>query len=160
MGIYHQGGVIPMQIWLGQQPFQEWHAPVREVLWWKTYSPPVWLLDGNAGGEAGLETVDLMGRPIEELMEVVEEKFGGCDVKDGRGHEKEIIVVAPRSRVDLDRYTQGEVPGWVWRELRTEKRHLNLDDLDWGGEGVVGTLRRVVGRRGLVAWLVSKRCDD
>lgn len=42
----------------------------------------------------------------------------------------------------------------IWRY----DQHLNLDDLDVGEEGVISTLKRVVGRRGLVIWKLRKIC--
>lgn len=39
------------------------------------------------------------------------------------------------------------------------RKHVNLDDLDFGDDGVAETLRRVVGRRGLGVWKVERVCD-
>ena len=164
MGIYHQGGVIPMQIALGKQ---QAIPGIKDVLWWKTYSPPIWLLDGKAGDQ-GLRTTDLMGVPITEMIGAVAEKLGTCtdtnneNETESENVKRDIILVAPRSRVDLDAYTRGAHRGegehWHWSEEHTVWRHLNLDDLDFGGEGVLGTLGRVLGRRGLTAWRVGRRC--
>ena len=54
---------------------------------------------------------------------------------------------------------------WTDRDIVMEEvwrwsRHLNLDDLDVGREGVWGTVRRVVGRRGLVVRRVRRVCQD
>lgn len=43
--------------------------------------------------------------------------------------------------------------------LNTFRRHLNLDDMDFGDDGVIPTLSRVVGRRGLGVWRVERVCD-
>ena len=153
MGIYHQGGVIPAQIWLGQQNDS---LGFEEVLWWRTYSPPVWLLGGN-----NITTTDLMGMPFEEAMKVVDVGVGGC------GDQRHAIgLVAPASSVELDPWIQrkdgsrgGKEQGLVFREIWRYRRHLNLDDLDVGEEGIGGTLRRVVGRRGLVIWSVRRACS-
>lgn len=143
MGVYHQGGVIPTQIWLGEQ-----HSlGVQEVLWWRTYSPPVWLLDGNQ-----MPVTDLMGMKIKRMIEMVNTEVGECGGNT-------VALVAPSSSTDLDVWTQGEghgdlvfEPVWTWR------RHIGLDDLDFGGDGVWETLKRVVGRRGLTVWKVRRRC--
>ena len=45
------------------------------------------------------------------------------------------------------------------RNIATFRRHLNLDDMDFGDDGVVETLRRVVGRRGLGIWKVERICE-
>lgn len=42
--------------------------------------------------------------------------------------------------------------------LETYRKHLNLDDMDFGDDGVLPTLRRVVGRRGLGVWKVQREC--
>lgn len=155
MGIYHQGGVLPMQMWLGQQGGRGKFEGVGEVLWWRTYSPPVWLIDGN-GGEGGLETVDLMGISMEEMMRVVKGSVGDCIKGQGKG----VVLVAPRSSVELDQWTgAGGTDEWVFEELWTHRRHLNLDGLDFGEDGVWATFKRVVGRRGLTAWRIQSNCE-
>jgi phosphatidylinositol glycan class Z len=42
----------------------------------------------------------------------------------------------------------------VWRH----RQHLNLDDLDFGDDGFWNTIKRVIGRRGLGAWRVTRNC--
>ena len=44
-------------------------------------------------------------------------------------------------------------------ELWSYRQHINLDDLDFGDDGVWPTLERVVGDRGLVVWNVRKICE-
>ena len=155
-GIFHQGGVVPMQIWLGahHQYHQLTQPPLSQtpVLWWRTYSPPVWLLDGK-DNSSSLQTVDLMSMPANQFLQTLEQKTAcGSGVQD-------LIVVAPRSSRELDAYRAGEKENWHWEELWTEWRHLNLDDMDWGEDGVVDTLQRVFGRRGLTAWSVKRDCN-
>ena len=87
-----------------------------------------------------------MGMPVGQLMALVQAKCGSRD----------IIVVAPRSRTDLDPWTGGSKDGFEWKEVWTEWRHLNLDDLDWGEEGLVRTLKKIVSGRGLTAWIVRR----
>ncbi|KAK6522303.1 alpha 1,2 mannosyltransferase [Arthrobotrys megalospora] len=36
------------------------------------------------------------------------------------------------------------------------RKHLNLDDIDFGDDGVVETVKRVVGKRGIVVYEVVK----
>lgn len=147
MGTYHQGGVVPMQLHIEQM------NDVRHVFWWKSYSPPLWLLDGKV---AHMETTDLMGMQKESMMQ---ELLGqvNCSNKNRNG----TFLVAPWSATYLDRFVK-ETPRW--REVYLEERwrydrHLNMDDLDFGDDGVWKTLSRVVGRRGLVLWEVRIRCD-
>ncbi|KAL8755071.1 MAG: hypothetical protein Q9199_003892 [Rusavskia elegans] len=145
MGIYHQGGVVPAQLWLGQQ---RQHDPeLTEVFWWRTYSPPVWLLGGKE-----LVTVDLMGMKADEMMDRVS---GAIDRYKG-GERRNVGLVAPRSSVDLDAWIERTKSNLVFEQLWMRENHLNLDDLDFEEDGIAGTLERVVGRRGLVIWKVSR----
>ncbi|MCJ1293844.1 alpha 1,2 mannosyltransferase [Xylographa carneopallida] len=165
MGVYHQGGVVPMQLHLGALDASTLTPALplnTTVLWWRTYSPPIWLLDGSA-----LQTVDLMGMPFPQFLGAIQNYTGSCDEKPetkggalAAGSLQDILVVVPHSGRELDLYRRGEVPGWRWEEVWTAWRHFNLDDMDWGEDGVVGTLGRVVGRRGLTAWRVGRECQS
>lgn len=144
MGVFHQGGVIPTQIWLGEQQNLE----LTEVLWWRTYSPPVWLLGGN-----NLNTTDLMGMRFEKLNDVLESTVKDCG-------NMGVGLVAPESSMELDVWKDsGGDERFTLEELWRYTNHLNLDDLDVGEEGALGTLTRVVGRRGLVLWRVVRKCE-
>ncbi len=68
-------------------------------------------------------------------------------------------LVAPLSATWLDPYLPNKgLEGLRFREVWRDSKHLNLDDLDWAEDGVWNTLKRVVGRRGLAAWRVTKSC--
>lgn len=147
IGVYHQGGVVPVQIWLGTQH----NSSMSEVFWWRTYSPPVWLLDGNR-----LQVTDLMGLDVKQMIARLE-----TGLRDGC--HQSVGLVAPRSRTELDYWTAGgktteEGGELVFEQVWTHTAHVGLDDLDFAGEGVRGTLERVVGRRGLTIWRVRRRC--
>ena len=150
MGIYHQGGVVPTQNRLAGE------ENVTEVLWWRTYSPPTWLLDGK---NEHVRTTVLMGmRPDLLAAELSRATAGACHAGNA---STGIYLVAPRSSTFLDRY---ENPGSRPDGLRLESswhysKHLNLDDLDFVGDGLWRTLKRVIGRRGLTTWRVIRRCD-
>lgn len=155
MGIYHQGGVVPGQVFLSQQP------DATQAIWWKTYTPPVWLLNGK---NEVLQTRDVMGMKGEALLEELSQ-LATCDTPaDRRNHEylKEkngTYLIAPASATWLDPYLPNKgLDGLRFREVWRHRQHLNLDDLDFGDDGVWNTLSRVVGRRGLVAWRVTKSC--
>lgn len=148
MGVYHQGGVVPAQIWLGQQ--KDLTAELGEVLWWRTYSPPIWLLDHNP-----VQTTDLMGVPLPILRRQIKTSLGpDCDP------DRSIGLVAPFSSVELDTIFSADELGLEMEEKWRYSRHLNLDDLDFAGDGVWRTLRRVVERRGLIVWRVKRRCTE
>ncbi|KAL8820412.1 MAG: hypothetical protein Q9223_001366 [Gallowayella weberi] len=144
MGILHQGGVVPAQIWLGQQ--HQHDLASTKVFWWKTYSPPVWLLGGT-----DISTIDLMGMDVEEMLD----RVSGAIKDTTREEPRSVGLVAPRSSVKLDAWMDENRGGMVFEQLWKTDNHLNLDDLDFAREGIWGTLERVVGRRGLVIWKVS-----
>lgn len=145
-----------------------------DILWWRTYSPPVWLLNAELDGPI---TKDLMGRPAAQVREMLAERTRRCG--------DEVWLVTPDAN---DEYVpwQGWVGSWNgssdqavcgedgearvgaggntlkdvrWWKVHTERNHIGLDDLDFAEDGVMGTLDRVIGRRGLTAWrLRNCRC--
>ncbi|QIW98787.1 hypothetical protein AMS68_004305 [Peltaster fructicola] len=139
-GVYHQGGVIPAQTWIASQ------EDVSSVLWWKTYSPPRWLLDGK---NDNITTIDLMGmqgvRLEAELARAATTSFGA----------DRTLLVAPYSAVYLDKLSHSNA-GLHLTELWQYRNHVGLDDLDFGDDGIWPTLQRVVGRRGLIIWEVHQ----
>jgi len=145
MGTYHQGGVVPMQIHIAHST-----TDISQVFWWKTYSPPIWLLDGRI---KDIKTVDLMGMQAEKMVKDVTAAID-CTKK---GSSQGVAVVAPASATFLDKYLNGD-EDLVLEERWRYTQHLNLDDLDIGQEGVFGTLSRVVGRRGLVLFDARRKC--
>lgn len=145
MGTYHQGGVVPMQIHLAAQD------DIKLAFWWKTYSPPIWLLDGKS---QKMNTTDLKGGDADWMVRVLLTSVSCKKRDDG------VVLIAPGSATFLDQF-QNELsptkdlvlePQWTYR------RHLNLDDIDIPTDGIWGTLQRVVGRRGLVLYDVKRRC--
>lgn len=145
MGTYHQGGVVPAQTWLGND--LNYDVLGSKVFWWKTYSPPTWLLDGRL---RETEIVDLMGLPANDLQNRI------CFSESQEAASQTRLLVAPRSATFLDRFIghrYGE--SMHLTEAWSVKSHVNLDDLDFGDDGIIPTLRRVVGRRGLVIWNVK-----
>lgn len=151
MGVYHQGGVVPAQIWIGQQQ----GLGVRDVFWWKTYSPPVWLLGGNetAMGTA-IATRDLMGMDMDSMAGRVMDSVGQC--VDGQSDS--VCSVAPCSSTSLEVWMRDSESEFTFEKIWTTRSHLNLDDIDVKDDGIWGTLRRVVGRRGLSVWRITRKC--
>ncbi|KAK3715384.1 alpha 1,2 mannosyltransferase [Vermiconidia calcicola] len=148
-GSFHQGGVVPAQRWLATQ------EDIGKIYWWKTYSPPLWL-DGHVGD--GVETKDLMGLPEDRLLSELFNN-GECE----RDKLPRSLLVAPASATFLDKYLEGPskkrlIATVRLRELWRYGRHVGLDDLDFAEDGIWLTLRRVLGRRGLVVWQVNKKC--
>jgi phosphatidylinositol glycan class Z len=155
MGIYHQGGVVPAQVFMSTQP------DATQAIWWKTYSPPIWLLNGK---NEVLTTKDVMGMKGETVLEELE-KIATCDTPADRRNQEYLkekngtYLIAPASATWLDPYLQNKgLDGLRFREVRRFRHHLNLDDMEFADDGVWNTLSRVIGRRGLVIWRVTKSC--
>lgn len=155
MGIYHQGGIVPGQVFMAGQP------DATNAIWWKTYSPPIWLLNGK---NEVLQTKDVMGIKGDDLLQQLT-SLATCDTPADRRNQEYLkekngtYLLAPASATWLDPYLSNKgLQGLRFREVWRYRQHLNLDDLDIGDDGLWNTLTRVVGRRGLVAWRVTKSC--
>lgn len=155
MGTYHQGGIVPGQVFMSNQP------DATNAIWWKTYTPPTWLLNGK---NEVLHTRDVMGLKGETLLQQLTE-LATCDTPADRRNREYLkekngtYLIAPASATWLDSYVSNKgVQGLRFREVWSYRKHLNLDDMDFGDDGVWNTLSRVVGRRGLIAWRVTKSC--
>ena len=158
MGRYHQAGVVPMQLHLSQDLPALTHpltAPTQ-ILWWKTYSPPVWLLNTP---RSTFNTTDLMGAPAPSVLAAIDAAVGECPASRSKvDNRRDAVLVAPWARLELDGWTKDEKSGLQWELLRHVGRHIGLDDLDFAEDGVWSTLNRVIGRRGLRAWRIRRAC--
>lgn len=162
MGVYHQGGVVPAQ--LAMPDIISTHTVEQgikthsesTVFWWKTYSPPRWLLGSEQDNH--IHTADLMGIPGLKMIQHLDDAVPRCP------RFSPVYLVAPTSATFLDEYSSlssladPHSPNLQIFRLWTYRQHLNLDDLDFGDDGVVDTLKRVVGRRGLSVWSVRRAC--
>ncbi|KAJ5474872.1 CAZyme family GT22 [Penicillium sp. IBT 31633x] len=157
MGVYHQGGVVPTQLAMRDiiSSSTTHHIPSATVFWWKTYSPPLWLLGGN-NQSTEIQTVDLMGIPGLEMAQQLEQAVPDCL------HPSSAFLVAPTSADFLDRYaiskSHNQKQDLQLHPLWSYRNHLNLDDMDFAEDGILSTLKRVVGRRGLGVWSVRRSC--
>ena len=154
MGVYHQGGIVPVQTHIAKSP-----ANISHAFWWKTYSPPTWLLNGK---NEELTTVDLIGMPAHQMLSNLTAVLPPCrtrkppKIDENRG---DVYLVAPRSAYALKPFQDPANPGEIeLEEVWSYRQHLNLDDMDFGDDGVWPTLSRVVGDRGLVIWRVTRNC--
>lgn len=154
MGVYHQGGIVPVQMHIAGI-----NETVSHAFWWKTYSPPIWLLNGK---NEELKTVDLMGMPGDQMLEQVRAALPTCRTRKPPKLDKgSVYLVAPRSAYFLNPYKEylGKTQEDVYlEEVWSYRKHLNLDDMDFGEDGIWKTLGRVIGDRGLVLWRVSRNC--
>ncbi|KAI1844122.1 hypothetical protein JX266_009795 [Neoarthrinium moseri] len=155
MGVYHQGGIVPGQVFLSKQP------DATQAVWWKTYMPPIWLLNGK---NEVLRTQDVMDMEGAALLQELG-RLATCDTPADRRNNEYLkesngtYLVAPLSATWLDPYLDNKgLEGLRFREVWRHRQHFNLDDLDWAEDGFWATLKRVIGRRGLAAWRVTKSC--
>lgn len=176
MGVYHQGGVVPAQLAMPSivstafaQQMTQPENMTATVFWWKTYSPPLWLLGENSELRADIRTHDLMGMRGTEMIKQIDSIVPACPSSFLTSNKKKdairsnlILLVAPRSATFLDTYTSSQslddapVPSLHLTEQWTYRNHLNLDDMDFGDDGVLSTISRVIGRRGLTVWSVER----
>jgi len=147
MGVYHQGGIVPGQLWLAEQD------DISQAFWWKTLSPPTYLLGEYA---RRVQTHDLMGRPganmTDDLLRLVP-----C------GLTSSSVLVAPHSATYLDNLidrtqSNSNTSQLSFEHIWTYRKHLNMDDIDPLEEGFLGTWHRIVGRRGLGIWKITRTC--
>ena len=128
-----------------------------------------------------IQTLDLMGISGLEMIERLEETTTclsasssswplGAGKGSSAGEDTMVLLVAPLSATFLDPYvadpsspssSAGEVPENEKKPIQLHPlwsfpRHLNLDDMDFGDDGIWSTLRRVVGRKGLGVWAVRR----
>lgn len=139
-----------MQLWVGAQ------EDITRAFWWKTYSPPTYLL-GHSGDR--IITTDLMGMRGDLMVEEVSNSVP-CDVEDSS-----TLLIAPLSATFLDKFIAGNAQpsdstSIALEEVWRYRNHVNLDDMDFGDDGVFSTLHRVFGRRGIGAWKVRKSCPS
>ena len=155
MGVYHQGGIVPTEVFLSKQ------LDATNAIWWKTYSPPIWLLNGK---NEVLKTHDIMGMTgdlmLKELGVLATCHVPSTNATAYLGEKHGTYLVAPLSATFLDPYITTQDSKLVFHEVWRYKQHLNLDDLDFGDDGIWNTLRRVIGRRGLGVWRVTKKCSS
>ena len=143
MGVYHQGGIVETQAYIRSQ------SNISQAFWWKTYSPPTWIL-GDRNDD--IVTIDLMGLAKQNLTDQI------CAAV---GQKDDAILAAPSSATFLDQFGVSGKPTAGGLQLTARwsiRNHLNLDDMDFGDDGILPTLSRVIGRRGLVVFDV--RCNS
>ena len=146
---------MPTQAFLSKQP------DATTAIWWKTYSPPVWLLNGK---NEFLGTHDMMGMKGPLMLRELVVK-ATCQTKSANEmaylEERDgTYLIAPLSATFLDNFTANLEPSVHFQEVWRYDKHLNLDDLDFGDDGFLPTVKRVLGRRGLAAWRITKPCHN
>jgi phosphatidylinositol glycan class Z len=106
-----------------------------------------------------------MGKPGSEMVNELERLVPTCGSKQKSNEltssleqPDAVFVVAPKSVTFLDDFLAPQSPDSSLEllELWSYKKHISLDDLDFGSDGVLPTLKRVIGRRGLGVWLAQR----
>ena len=153
---------------------------------WLIGDPTITISDDHSLQIETLDLMGISGQKmLEEVDKTIPScSTSGIDTTangDGNGEDIFILLVAPKSTTFLDQYInhnyhnhhhqqegkgEGEKEGnndnqynlnnIQLHEKYTYKNHINLDDLDFGDDGILPTLKRVVGRRGLTVWSVTR----
>ena len=199
MGIYHQGGIVPVQLSMSDTitaSLISTHSPATNihVHWWKTYPPSLYMLGPTSHNPStndplsitttpllGASTPTLLSRLTEHLplcgeQQSILQEFANAVVTDESSHT---LLVAPFAAFRPQHFLDGNIPpvsnftftlptdhdhghqaglGLRMTHLSGYRRHVNLDDMDLGEDGIIATLGRVVGRRGLGVWRVERAC--
>ena len=184
MGVFHQGGIVPAQLVIPELvKTHTLQCQSAEVFWWKTYPAPTYLLGhqpvlGADSKSINITTTTLMGMPQDKLVAAiyaaVNKQSPPCEnsfldyFSFGKKYS-DTYLAAPLSAWRLDdlpsmsnfSFSIDSIPSQAMQftNIYTTRRHINLDDMDFGDDGVVPTISRVVGRRGLGVWRVTRDCS-
>ncbi|RCK54851.1 GPI mannosyltransferase 4 [Candida viswanathii] len=117
MGVFHQGGVIPALDFLRQQDQES------VQVWWRTYSPPSWILGSNSTETIGVDAVvddaksinivDCMGTDVENVQKVLDRK-----------HSKPVYLITPVASFHHFNASQ-------FRPVWNYTFHLDMDHIDF-----------------------------
>jgi len=200
MGVYHQGGIVPIQLAMPDTIRSSMYntqsiSKTVEVHWWKTYPPSLYMLGPPTSNSITNDTISILTTPLlgankTTLFNSLTANLPTCDTKNSllsrlsnaivsSQGPPQVFLVAPLSAW---RFDPGQIippmsnftlflpaPSTIdiasqtplrLTHLKTYSKHINLDDMDFGDDGVVPTLSRVVGRRGLGVWRVERECVD
>lgn len=126
MGVMHQAGVIPAQVYLRDVP-----QPAT-VVWWKTYTPPLWVT-GLQSSEVAFAELSDRGVQLNELLQIAHNRPAPLTEIDLLGASEAILaetvavaeppvyVVAPLANA----------PEWLGKPIWTEHWHVSLEHIDW-----------------------------
>lgn len=151
-----------------------------QVFWWKTYPPPTWLIGNHP--TVRVRSTDLRGMTGTEMLARLDAAVPACADASASASASasvgapDVVLVAPDSAVLLDKFkaessssssslsgtaptaAAAATPPLTLRLLHTHHAHIGLDDLDIGSDGLIATVSRIVGRRGLSVWRVRQVC--
>lgn len=126
LGFAHQGGILPA---LFSVPMED----RTSLTFWKSYMPPRYPLSIPRGSQ-GDPVYDLMGRPQEDIAQILAFQSHDAQRKEGTA-----LLFAPKYAAKL----WGKPEGTEARLVRTFSPHVNLDD--------VGLVWEMV-QKGQISW--------
>ena len=166
MGIFHQGGVVPVQMHIGAYDGSNSFGNVQTVIWWKTYTPPVWLLGHRGLDPTEIRIVDLMGASRQTVVDSIVANTVCDDPGDVRQSETSTtLVITPRSANAQSLAQESNStpnPGSkqiVLREIWTYSLHLSLDNMDWATDGAWATITKLITQRGISIYQAYVICS-
>ncbi|TFK19879.1 GPI mannosyltransferase 4 [Coprinopsis marcescibilis] len=145
MGAYHQAGIAPATAYINQ------NTAATDILYWRCYMAPNWLMGPKV---RPLDIKDVRS-PLEDLIEAIESSGLTCS---SRPETKEVYIVAPLDATQLNPLVNDPTKTWKLEKEWSNRLHIGLDYLDWAGDGVVGTIKKIINLRGMVVWKVNPRC--
>lgn len=130
MGIYHQGGVVPALSYFQERFYAKNETGVTQI-WWRTYSPPTWLLGDMSNSTQYLDlanafspgskpntVIDAMGAEYEKVQSAL-------GFAKSVNAQQRIFLVTP-----VASYKQF-FNASLFNETWTYPAHLDLDHLDF-----------------------------
>lgn len=127
MGVFHQGGVIPAQVFIRSLP-----RPCT-VAWWKTYTPPLWIT-GLPQQSVHYAELSPRGNSLPEIVQLLESPPSNLTVVDFLGASQDTVL---QTLKDASRPLYfvaplaNEIPflgDLVW----STPYHVSLEHIDWG----------------------------
>jgi GPI mannosyltransferase 4 len=160
------------------------------VFWWKTYPPPTYLLGNIAPlnistiALMGLPPSEMLSKLSASLPSTCIPPPTNDSTEPTPRNSQMIFLIAPlssrffppsatnqdasfttapaTSKASGATREKGEKKDSMLKLSLawTYRKHINLDDIDIGEDGIWGTIGRVVGRRGIGIWSVQRLCWD
>ena len=96
-----------------------------------------------------------MGADVTVLEQTVRRAIQCVPLTD----QNHFLLVTPLSTKELTPYLTSHTNNLFHvTQAASIDTHLNLDDLDFPGDGIVATITRVVGKRGLGVFHIHRHC--
>ncbi|KAJ8102621.1 Alg9-like mannosyltransferase family-domain-containing protein [Lipomyces tetrasporus] len=158
-GIYHQGGIVPAQtLYIGPHA-----SSISDVVWWKTYSPPDWLLGEHEVGfihrggvrdasnistliatdkQPGIRVWDMMGSHPDVISTLLKALAASALQRTGND-QGDVLLVAPMAAKGLYKFQDDASFPFYLKLEWMYSRHVNLDDIGVDYDEVMYNRRRL-----------------